>query len=139
MAAIVPSSYAIKHLGRASKKIRHSCQLISHLNVYVINAETINTTINFMRRLQMINAYRALPLILLLLISSACAANPPARSYKPQPAMESALYHLKLAERRLLSASPTKGGHRWRALQALRVAIRQTQLGIRFDDHHHKH
>ena len=68
-------------------------------------------------------------------IATACAAHQPgAYRGKSQPAMESALQHLRMAERRLMLASPTKGGHRIKALRAVRIAIRQTIRGIEYDN-----
>jgi hypothetical protein len=56
-----------------------------------------------------------------------------------QPRMHSALEHLKAAKRALESASPDKGGHRVKAIQATVVAIKETEAGIDFDNKHPDH
>jgi hypothetical protein len=53
---------------------------------------------------------------------------------EPQPHMAAALAALKTAEGELARASHDKGGHRVAALSQVRSAIRQVELGIRFDD-----
>ena len=53
-----------------------------------------------------------------------------------QPAMEKALDALLVAERALQNASHDKGGHRVAALEHVRMAIRETRKGIRYDNRH---
>ena len=49
-----------------------------------------------------------------------------------QPAMHSALVHLRQARAALESALADKGGHRERAISLVDQAINETQAGIRF-------
>ena len=53
---------------------------------------------------------------------------------EPQPHMAAALAALKTAEGELAQASHDKGGHRVAALAQIRSAIKQVELGIRFDN-----
>ncbi len=53
-----------------------------------------------------------------------------------QPRMRSALAALQSAKASLEAATPDKGGHRAKALQATREAIEETQKGIAFDNQH---
>jgi hypothetical protein len=55
---------------------------------------------------------------------------------EPQPHMTAALAALRAAEGELARASHDKGGHRVAALAQVRSAIRQVELGIRFDNRH---
>jgi len=50
--------------------------------------------------------------------------------------MRTALYTLKRAEGQLKKASHDKDGHRVRALAATRLAIKEVQRGIRYDNKH---
>lgn len=71
---------------------------------------------------------------LALLLVGGCAQQP--AQAEPQPQMRAALNALLEAERHLSNASHDKGGHRVKALEAVRAAIRQTRKGIRFDNRH---
>ena len=53
---------------------------------------------------------------------------------EPQPHMKAALASLKQAKEQLEKATPDKGGHRVKALEALDKAIEQTEKGIAFDN-----
>jgi hypothetical protein len=65
-------------------------------------------------------------------VVAAAAAWPAAA--EPQPHMTAALAALKTAEGELAQASHDKGGHRVAALAQVRSAIKQVELGIRFDN-----
>lgn len=54
----------------------------------------------------------------------------------PQPKMEDALTDLRAAARKLENASRDKGGHREKALELTRDAIKETEAGIKFDNRH---
>lgn len=54
----------------------------------------------------------------------------------PQPRMQAALGQLQEAEKSLQSANDDKGGHRVKAIAAVREAIEQTKKGIAFDNKH---
>ena len=56
--------------------------------------------------------------------------------YESQPEMAAALQHLHEAQQNLESASRDKGGHRARAVQLVQQAIRETEAGMRYDNHH---
>lgn len=72
--------------------------------------------------------YRALPATLLGMMFPALA------KAEKQPHMRSALAALKKAERELTAATPDKGGHRTRAEDLIRQAIREVEQGISFDN-----
>jgi hypothetical protein len=54
----------------------------------------------------------------------------------PQPVMRDALTNLRQAANGLEHASRDKGGHREKALEYTRAAIREVEAGIRFDNRH---
>ena len=54
----------------------------------------------------------------------------------PQPLMVKAIEQLKVTERILTEATPDKGGHRVLAIKAVKLAIEETNLGIKYDDEH---
>ena len=53
-------------------------------------------------------------------------------AYGSQPHMDNALNHLQAAGVALEKATPTKGGHRERAIQLVDQAIVQVREGIKF-------
>jgi hypothetical protein len=53
-----------------------------------------------------------------------------------QPHMRDALASLKTALDSLEKASPDKGGHRVKAMEATRLAIDEVKAGIEFDNKH---
>jgi len=53
-----------------------------------------------------------------------------------QPRMHAALSSLEMAKAQLEAATPDKGGHRAKAIQATREAIEETKKGIEFDNTH---
>ena len=53
-----------------------------------------------------------------------------------QPKMRAALITLKKAKQQLEAATPDKGGHRVKAIEAVNTAIAETQAGIDFDNAH---
>lgn len=53
-----------------------------------------------------------------------------------QPRMRTALKFLLIAKGELAKATPDKGGHRAKALEATTSAIDQVQKGIKFDKTH---
>jgi hypothetical protein len=53
-----------------------------------------------------------------------------------QPHMQAALDALKQAEQHLQQAEHDKGGHRDRALNQVRAAIKQVEQGMKFDERH---
>jgi len=55
---------------------------------------------------------------------------------EPQPKMREALDDLRAAEHKLDNADGDKGGHRAKALDLTRDAIRQVEEGIKFDNNH---
>ena len=55
------------------------------------------------------------------------------RATADQPAMQSALDHLRAAENSLENATNDKGGHRQKALSFTRKAIAEAEKGIRYD------
>jgi hypothetical protein len=55
---------------------------------------------------------------------------------EPQPLMRDALSELREAATRLEQADHDKGGHREKALELTRSAIREVEEGIRFDNRH---
>lgn len=57
-------------------------------------------------------------------------------SADPQPRMHQALDALRTAATALEAATHDKGGHRAKALEHTRAAIRQVEAGIRFDNRH---
>jgi len=58
------------------------------------------------------------------------------RASADQPHMVAALEHLKAARTELEAAEVDKGGHRVKALAAVKEAIEHVQKGIEFDRHH---
>lgn len=54
----------------------------------------------------------------------------------PQPKMHAALLALESAKASLEAATPDKGGHRVKAIQATKEAIEETKKGIAFDNSH---
>jgi type II secretory pathway component PulM len=60
-------------------------------------------------------------------------ATPPVEE---QPHMRAALEHLRAAKAELEQADADKGGHRVAALKATNDAIRHTEEGIKFANHH---
>lgn len=57
-------------------------------------------------------------------------------SAENQPRMQQALAALEQAKQHLEAATPDKGGHRVKALDATKVAIEETRKGIEFDNKH---
>jgi hypothetical protein len=55
---------------------------------------------------------------------------------EPQPLMRDALSELREAATRLERADRDKGGHREKALELTRSAIREVEAGMRFDNRH---
>lgn len=55
---------------------------------------------------------------------------------EPQPAMHKALEHLQVAERALKEGTPDKGGHRVKAIAAVKLAIDEVREGIKYDNDH---
>lgn len=55
---------------------------------------------------------------------------------EPQPVMRDALSELREAATRLEHADRDKGGHREKALELTRAAIREVEEGIRYDNRH---
>lgn len=55
---------------------------------------------------------------------------------EPQPAMAKAVERLVEAKRLLEMATPDKGGHRVKAIAAVKVALDETREGIKYDDEH---
>ena len=55
---------------------------------------------------------------------------------EPQPKMREALDELRSAAGKLEAADRDKGGHREKALELTRDAIRQVEEGIKFDNRH---
>ena len=55
---------------------------------------------------------------------------------EPQPVMRDALVELREAATRLEQAERDKGGHRAKALELTRAAIREVEEGIHFDNRH---
>jgi hypothetical protein len=55
---------------------------------------------------------------------------------EPQPLMRDALTDLRQAATRLEQADHDKGGHRAKALEYTRAAIREVEEGVRFDNRH---
>jgi len=72
-----------------------------------------------------------LPVSMLAVFLAVCAHPRPAAADQPQ--MHSALASLKDAERHLEKATADKGGHRAKALELVRDAIREVKRGIAFD------
>jgi len=55
---------------------------------------------------------------------------------RKQPHMNSALDHLREAQKSLEAATHDKGGHRSKALKLVKEAIAEVEQGIHFDDTH---
>lgn len=55
---------------------------------------------------------------------------------EPQPAMAKAVERLVEAKRLLEAATPDKGGHRVKAIAAVKLALEETREGIKYDDGH---
>lgn len=72
-----------------------------------------------------------LPLGLSLIPSRATA-----HGLVPQPHMREALTSLRAARMHLDKAVPDKGGHRVKAIALVDDAIKETEAGIAFDNHH---
>ena len=53
-----------------------------------------------------------------------------------QPEMHAAMEHLREAQKNLQAASHDKGGHRAKALEHVRQAMAEVELGIQYDDKH---
>ncbi len=76
------------------------------------------------------------------MIALAAAGAPAALALRITPAaayqgnMERALHALQEALDSLQAATPNKGGHRERALEFVRMAINQTEMGIEFANRH---
>jgi hypothetical protein len=76
--------------------------------------------------------------IAVLLCSVLMISNPQVAQASPenQPEMRAAMDHLRQAQRNLESASHDKGGHRAKALEHVRQAIAEVELGIQYDNRH---
>jgi hypothetical protein len=78
----------------------------------------------------------------IIALAAAGAAAPAALALPIAPAtayqgnMERALGALQEAFASLQAATPNKGGHRERAMEFVRMAINQTQMGIEFANRH---
>jgi hypothetical protein len=70
------------------------------------------------------------------MVIGGCAATAGAAWAERQPAMHTALDHLKAAEKALMVGTTDKGGHRVKALNHTRSAIKQTNKAIAFDNRH---
>lgn len=75
----------------------------------------------------------AIPALILVALTLSFGAG---RATADQPAMQTALDHLRAAERALEGATNDKGGHRQNALEHTRKAIAETEKGMRFDRRH---
>jgi hypothetical protein len=53
-----------------------------------------------------------------------------------QPEMRAAMEHLREAQKNLEMASHDKGGHRVKALEHVRQAIHEVEIGIEYDNTH---
>ena len=73
---------------------------------------------------------------LLLAIAIGAAGFGAGQATAAQPAMNTALDHLKAARNALQRATSDKGGHRERAIALTNDAIDETEKGIRFDRRH---
>jgi len=69
--------------------------------------------------------------VLLLSIPNSVQAAP-----EVQPEMRAALDHLREAQKNLEAATRDKGGHRVKAIEHVRQAIAEVELGIRYDNEH---
>jgi hypothetical protein len=86
----------------------------------------------------------ALALVLGVISFTAATAKTPASNPSPtaaaaveeQPHMEAALKSLKEAREHLQQAEADKGGHRAAAIKATDEAIKHTEMGMKFADHH---
>ena len=85
---------------------------------------------------------RSIPLVVtmaaLLLCGALLISNPHSVQAAPeaQPEMRAAMEHLREAQKNLEGASRDKGGHRAKALEHIRQAIEEVDLGIRWDNEH---
>jgi hypothetical protein len=79
--------------------------------------------------------FKALALVVILGVFAApvTMATPPVEE---QPHMRAAMEHLRAAKAELEQAEADKGGHRVAAIKATNEAIRHTEEGIRFANHH---
>ncbi|MBI5612869.1 MAG: hypothetical protein HY942_07380 [Gammaproteobacteria bacterium] len=77
------------------------------------------------------SAFGLLTVSTLVVFLAACAHPRPAAADQPQ--MHAALSSLKEAERHLEKATTDKGGHRAKALELVRDAIREVNRGIAYD------
>ena len=82
-----------------------------------------------------IRSRKALGIALLILVAFVGAFSA-GRASADQPAMATALDHLRAAENALEGATNDKGGHRKNALAHTRKAIAETEKGMRFDRRH---
>lgn len=64
------------------------------------------------------------------------AATPILTDAEPQPHMRAALTSLRAARAHLEKAVPDKGGHRVKAIALVDDAIKETEVGIEFDNRH---
>jgi hypothetical protein len=80
----------------------------------------------------------AIGLVAVVLCSALMISIPNAVQAAPegQPEMRAAMDHLREAQKNLESASHDKGGHRAKALEHVRQAMAEVQLGIQYDDRH---
>ena len=76
--------------------------------------------------------------VVLLLCGALLISTPHTAQAAPeaQPEMRAAIDHLREAQKNLESASHDKGGHRAKALEHVRQAIHEVELGMQFDDSH---
>lgn len=77
-------------------------------------------------------------LVAVVLCSALMISTPHAVQAAPeaQPEMRAAVEHLREAQKNLQSASHDKGGHRVKALEHVRQAIAEVELGIQYDNKH---
>jgi hypothetical protein len=83
---------------------------------------------------------RKLSMVVMGLIVAAAFSMPVmGDEHDQQPHMREALETMKQAEHQLEQAEHDKGGHREKALQHLRAAIREAEQGTKYDDKHDDH
>ena len=86
----------------------------------------------------MINVWKASSLVLAGALALVVGRNTAVTtvSAEPQPAMAKAEERLIEAKRLLEAATPDKGGHRIKAIAAVKLAIEETREGIKYDNEH---
>jgi hypothetical protein len=84
-----------------------------------------------------VSTIASMGILLSVILAGSLLAQAQGQGDQNQPQMNQALQNLRQAEDSLQTASHDKGGHRLRAIELIRQAEQEVQMGIDFDNQHY--